>query len=71
MQGARASGLSIIMGLHDKDSKRQGKPEEYSISKLIGHPGFGRVSVTSKQQQNDVKMTECIEFSRRIKKQLT
>ena len=33
--------MQIVMGLHDKDTKRKGNPETYFIKKLIGHPYFG------------------------------
>ena len=34
--------LSIVMGLHDKDTARQGAPVRYQVARLIGNPGFGR-----------------------------
>merc|ERR1719414_1495251 len=52
------SGLQVVMGLHDKDTKRQGQPDTYYIRRLIGHPGFGR---GGRAMPNDIALIQLSE----------
>jgi len=36
-----ASQLSVVLGMHDRNTQRQGDPTRYKISKIIQHPGWG------------------------------
>jgi len=58
VQGQSPSGLQIVMGLHDKDTKRKGDPETYFIKRLIGHPGFGR---GGRAMPNDIALIQLAE----------
>jgi len=35
---------SVVLGMHDRQQKNQGKPVEYKISKIIQHPGWSKDS---------------------------
>merc|ERR1712224_1177544 len=58
VQGQSPSGLQVVMGLHDKDTKRQGQPDTYYIRRLIGHPGFGR---GGRAMPNDIALIQLAE----------
>merc|ERR1719309_1850155 len=38
--GSSASSYKIVLGLHDKDTKRQGQPRTYSVSRIIKHSRY-------------------------------
>merc|ERR1712038_2178209 len=35
-----SSGYSVVLGLFDKDTQRQGQPRRYSIGRIVKHPGW-------------------------------
>merc|ERR1712168_656991 len=36
-----ASQLSVVVGMHDRTTQRQGDPQRHQIRKIIQHPGWG------------------------------
>merc|ERR1712170_135888 len=35
-----ASSYKIVLGLHDRTTRRQGDPRDYTISRITSHPGW-------------------------------
>merc|ERR1711976_128573 len=38
--GSGASAYKIVLGLHDRSTRRQGDPRDYTISRITSHPGW-------------------------------
>merc|ERR1711893_313095 len=38
--GSGASAYKIVLGLHDRSTRQQGDPRDYTISRITSHPGW-------------------------------
>jgi len=38
--GSGASAYKIVLGMHDKDTKRQGSPTDFDVASITSHPGW-------------------------------
>merc|ERR1712241_45785 len=54
---------TVVLGLHDKDSKLQGKPEKYSVKNIVRHPQYQAQSMGFPNDIALIELNEVVDLS--------